>query len=381
MHDRPKPHGPPPRLAGRIDLCAWLLCACAWPGLSVAQAPPVTAAEAQRTVQSASQRTTAWTGPRTGPVASGNRTIVVIAEDLRNGGVVGVAQGVREAAQVLGWTVRIVNAGGSASGRTRAFAAALAMAPDGIVLCGVDAVEDRVEVARFSDRALPLVGWHSAPLPGPIADPPVAMNVTTDPLEVARVTALAAVAESGGHAGVVIFTDSRYRIATSKSDAMSAVVRACAGCTLLEVRDVPLSDASVLMPGITKELLRRYGKRWTHALSINDVVFDHAVSTLTRAGVASHGLSLLSAGDGSASAFLRIEARTFQTATVAEPLNEQGWQLLDELNRLFEGEPVSSFVAPVHLVTASSVALNGGERLQYDPDNGYRAAYRRIWKR
>jgi ribose transport system substrate-binding protein len=48
---------------------------------------------------------------------------------------------------------------------------------------------------------------------------------------------------------------------------------------------------------------------------------------------------------------------------------------------LFAGRPVSGFVAPVHLVNANNVALDGGDRFQYDPENGYREIYRRIWKR
>ena len=135
------------------------------------------------------------------------------------------------------------------------------------------------------------------------------------------------------------------------------------------------------MPAITKELLARYGKRWTHALAINDIYFDYAIPTLTEAGVPVSALTLLSAGDGSAPAFLRIQANTYQAGTVAEPLNMQGWQLVDELNRLFAGQPVSGFVAPVHLVNASNIAFDGGSRFQYDPDNGYRDIYRRIWKR
>jgi ribose transport system substrate-binding protein len=160
---------------------------------------------------------------------------------------------------------------------------------------------------------------------------------------------------------------------------MAAVIRACPDCAVLEMRDVALSEADARMPGVTRELLQRYGQRWTHALAINDVVFDRAVPVLTAAGA--QGPSLLSAGDGSAAAFLRIQARTFQTGTVAEPLNQQGWQALDELNRLFAHQPPSGFAAPVHLVTPDNVAFDGGPRLQYDPDNGYRDAYRGIWRR
>ena len=371
-----------PEMLARQLAAAVFLCACCWSSLASADpVDPVSVTQALRIVSEAAKHGAPWTGPQSGPAAATGKTIVFVAEDLRNGGIVGVAQGAREAARILGWTVKIVDAGGTAAGRSKALAAALAASPDGVVLGGLDAVENSPALARLSRSGVPIVGWHAGSLPGPIGGTPVAMNVTTDPLEVARVTAMAAVAQSGGRAGVVIFTDSRYRIAMAKADAMAAVVRACKDCAVLEVRDVPLSESDARMPAITLELLQRYGKRWTHALAINDIVFDYAIPTLTKAGLSGDGLSLLSAGDGSAPAFLRIQARTFQTGTVAEPLNQQGWQALDELNRLMAREPVSGFVAPVHLVTAENIAFEGGQTLRYDPDNGYRAIYKRIWRR
>ena len=44
-------------------------------------------------------------------------------------------------------------------------------------------------------------------------------------------------------------------------------------------------------------------------------------------------------------------------ATVPEPLHEQGWQLVDELNRAFAGEPWSGYISGIHLVTADNIAL------------------------
>lgn len=78
---------------------------------------------------------------------------------------------------------------------------------------------------------------------------------------------------------------------------------------------------------------------------------------------------------------MRIQAGSFQTATVAEPLNLHGWQLVDELNRLLAGRPVSGYVVPVHLVAPENVNFDGGGRMLYDPDNDYRAVYRSIWHR
>ncbi len=338
-------------------------------------------AEAQQIIANATLPAARWSGPESGPSAMPGKSIAFMAEDLRNGGVLGVAQGVREAVKVMGWQLHIFDARGTPAGRAKALADALASKPDGLILSGSDALENKAGLAPFGDRRIPVVAWHAGSKPGPIAGTPVTMNVTTDPLAVARVTAMAAVTQSNGHAGVVILTDSRFGIAMAKANAMADIIRRCKGCVLLEVRDVAISDSREKMPAITKEMLVRYGKRWTHTLAINDIYFDYAVPMLTKAGVPSDGLSLLSAGDGSSPAFLRIHAKTYQTGTVAEPLNLQGWQLVDELNRLFKGAPVSGFVAPVHLVNTANVAFDGGMRFQYDPDNDYRDIYRRIWQR
>lgn len=338
-------------------------------------------ADAKRVVDVAAQPAPAWTGPRSGPRAQGGKRIALVNEDLRNGGILAVDDGVVEAAKVIGWTVRVFDSGGTPSGRKKMLADALDTRPDGLIIFGGDARELTPWLQPFAQQGIPIVGWHVAARAGPVPGTPIAMNVSTDPLEVARVTALAAIVQSGGQAGVVVFTDTNYELPRTKAEAMAAVVRGCAGCTLLEVRDVPISRNAELMPGATRELVARYGKRWTHALAINDIYFDYAAPILTQAALASNAISMLSAGDGSESAFLRIRKRTFQTGTVAEPLNLHGWQLVDELNRLFAGERVTGTVFPVHLVTSENVDQDGGDRLLYDPANGYRDIYRRIWQR
>ncbi|WP_348072312.1 substrate-binding domain-containing protein [Polaromonas sp.] len=350
------------------------------PAKAPASTAPVFVLHAQKIIDKATLRAVRWSGPESGPPAVPGKTIALVAEDLRNGGILGVAQGAREAVSVMGWTLKVFDASGSTAGRANAFAQALAAKPDGLILCGSDALENNAALAPFASQGVPIVGWHAGAKPGPIAGTPVAMNVSTDPLEVARVTAMAAVAQSNGHAGVVILTDSKYGIAMAKANAMADVIRACKECTLLEVRDLAISDSGEKMPAATKDLLARYGKRWTHTLAINDIYFDYAIATLTKAGVPNKGLSLLSAGDGSAAAFLRIKAKTYQTGTVAEPLKQHGWQVIDELNRLLAHRSVSGFVAPVHLVNAANIAFDGGDKFQYDPANGYRDIYRRIWK-
>lgn len=342
---------------------------------------PLSLAEMQQAVARASEHGAPWSGPTSGPVAKTGATVAVVCEDLRNGGILGVANGINEASKVIGWKIRVFDAGGTPDGRRKAIAAASASKANGVIIVGSDAKAIHAQLKPFADHGIPIVGWHVGPFAGPVPDSPVAMNVSTNPLDVARITAMAAVVESGGRAGVVVFTDSNFEIAMTKSNAMAEVITACAACTLLEIRDVAISRNAELMPAVTNDLLARYGERWTHALAINDIYFDYAAPELTKAGQPNNGISLMSAGDGSAAAFLRIQAGTFQTGTVAEPLNLHGWQLVDELNRLLSRQPVTGYVAPVHLVTAKNVAFDGGPQMRYDPDNDYRGIYRRIWKR
>jgi ribose transport system substrate-binding protein len=338
-------------------------------------------ADARRAVEAAARPAAAWAGPRIGPRAQAGKHIAMVNEDLRNGGILAVDEGVLEAAKVMGWTVKVFDSGGTPEGRRKMLSDAMDSRPDGLIILGGDARALAPGLQPFADRGIPIVGWHVTSRAGPVHGSPVALNVSTDPLEVARVTALAAIVQSGGHAGVVVFTDTNYELPRTKADAMAAVVRGCAGCTLLEVRDVAISRNAEQMPGTTRALLARYGKRWTHALAINDIYFDYAAPVLTQAALPNNALSMLSAGDGSESAFLRIRAGAFQTGTVAEPLNLHGWQLVDEMNRLLAGEPVTNTVFPVHLVTADNIDADGGDRLLYDPANGYRDIYRRIWRR
>ena len=346
---------------------------------NVAAAPP-SLFEMQQMVSAASTHASPWGGPRSGPAGAAGKTIAIICDDLRNGGILGVAEGIQEAAHVLKWSVKVFNASGTPSGRNKAASDALTSRPDGLVLVGTDAMVMQPWLASFAQRGIPIVGWHVSPKAGPVANSPVAMNVSTDPLEVARITAMAAVVAANGRAGVVIFTDSNFEIAKAKANTMVDVIRACKECALLEIRDIAISKSPELVPAITRELLARYGKRWTHALAINDIYFDYAVPELIKANQSNSRISLLSAGDGSASAFMRIRAKAFQIGTVAEPLNLHGWQLVDELNRRLMHQPVSGYVIPTHLVTPENVAFDGGSRFQYDPNNGYRNIYRRIWK-
>lgn len=339
-------------------------------------------AKARAVITAATAPASSWDGPTTGPRAVSGKTVVYVAADLRNGGIQEVSDGVKEAGSRIGWTVRVLDGQGSVSGIQSAFSQAIALKPAGIVIGGFDVVQNAATIRQAVDQGIKIVAWHGGPKPGPMPDYRIIANISSNSAKVAKVAADYAIVQSDGHAGVVIFTDSAYAIALSKAKMMRDEIGTCPGCRVLSFEDTPLADTSTRMSQLTTSLLQRYGAKWTYSLAINDLYFDFIGPPLISAGRDPAGPPAnISAGDGSNSAYERIRSGQFQAATVPEPLLLQGWQVVDELNRAFAGQPASGYVAPVHLVTTKNVDLDGGKKDIYDPANGYRDVYAKIWGR
>jgi ribose transport system substrate-binding protein len=320
-----------------------------------------------------------WDGPTTGPKAQAGKTIVILAGDMKNGGILGANKGVEEAAAAIGWTVKTIDGAGSVAGRTAAMGQAMALNPNGIIINGFDAIEQKPAMMAAAEAKIPFVSWHAGPAIGPMPEAGVFANVTTDPMQVSTAAAMWAFIDAGGKPGCIYFTDSTYAIAIAKAKKMQEVIESLGGTTV-EWVDTPIAETSQRMPQLTTTLLQKHGDKWTHSLAINDLYFDFMGPSLAAAGIKGDGRPTnVSAGDGSESAYQRIRSGQFQAATVAEPLNLQGWQLVDELNRALAGEKWSGYVSPLHVVTKANVEFDGGPKNTFDPGNGYQDAYKKIW--
>jgi ribose transport system substrate-binding protein len=317
-------------------------------------------------------------GPTAGPRAQPRRLVVFIAADVTNGGIAGVARGVQQAAGVIGWPMRILEGRTSAVARRGALRTAIALRPGGIILGGFDAGEQRAELRRARALHIAVVGWHAGAKPGPDPRNDLFVNVTTDPTAVARLAARYVIADSGGTAGAVIFTDSEYAIAVHKARELASELRSCRRCSVLAMIDTPIASAEQRMPSLVTRLAQRFGDRWRYLLGINGAYIAGARAGLVGSGRRGDDPPFgVAAGDGDAAEFARIRAGDYQRASIAEPLYMQGWQLIDELNRARAGAPASGYVAPPRLITRADVP-NGDV---FEPPGGYRGNYARIWGR
>ena len=298
-----------------------------------------------RRVAKAASSADKWDGPTTGPKAVGKKTVVYVAGDMRNGGILGVSQGVKEAAAAIGWDYREIDGQGSVSGQATALSQAIALKPDAIIVGGSDAVEQKAGLEAADKEGIMIVGWHSGPKPGPIDGAPVFANVTTDAMEVAKVAAKKAIANSDGKAGVVIFADfdlcHRHRQGPRHGGRDQEMLRlhrpvlpGHAARRRLDPHAAAHHDAA---PAERRQVDAFAGDQ-------RPLLRLHATGALGRRHRRRRDPQNISAGDGSESAYQRIRAKDHQTATVPEPLAMQGWQLVDEFNRAFAGEKWSGYV-------------------------------------
>ena len=340
--------------------------------------------EAKDYIAKATAPVTAWDGPTTGPKAQGKKLIVYVSADQRNGGAQGVGDGAQEAAKALGWDFRILDGQGSVPGRTSALTQAIALKPDGIILGNVDTQEQAPVIEQAGARASRSSAGTSGPPPGPVEG--IRRCSPTSPPTRVEVAKAAASTRSSIRTARPTSSCSRTRSTRSpppRPMREKAAVEGCQGCKVLEVEDTPIGELSNRMGQLTTSLLSKYGKTWTYSIAVNDLYFDFSAPSLQAAGVdpATGYPRQISAGDGSVPAFQRIRDKQYQIATVAEPLHLHGWKCIDEMNRAFAGQPPSGYVRRRICSSQRNIEKDGGANNIYDPGNGYKDKYKKIWGR
>lgn len=315
-----------------------------------------------------------WALPDDGPAAQTGKNILFIASDLRNGGVKSVSDAFVKAAKSLKWKVTVINSASNKAVVIQELREMTENTPDGIVLAGFDGADFSGTLKKMRKKGAKIVGWHAASKSG--VTPDLFTNITTDAMKVAEVAAKQIKNYGPKKGGVLILTTRDYAIATTKTLEMKKAVEAMEDFKLLAVEDIAFSRIEKEMPHLVKSWNQRYGKTWTHTLAINDLYFDSMGPTLRE--LHREDIVGIGAGDGSDEAILRVNSiRSTQMVTVAEPLKTQGWQVADELNRAFAGEPPSDYMTEPLVITKQYIeSLKKGDIEENIP---YESTYLKIW--
>jgi ribose transport system substrate-binding protein len=318
-----------------------------------------------------------WEGPNSAPKPEPGKKIVYLSGDEQNdiSHLYGVY--IKEAGEKLGWHVTIIDGKGSPTTWLAGMNQAIALKPDGIALFA-DAASLQDPIKAGVKQGIKFVGLHAAGTPGPQPNLHLFVNIQEDAREIGKAEADWAIADSDGHARVVILSHNEYAIAEVKSMATKAEFEKCGGCKVLDYVNSPASEAAQRQPQLTTSWVQRFGLP-LYATSVGDNDWDFAVPVLRSGGVKPDQMKLIGS-DGNRSAYDRIrKGDEYQVVTVSEPIELQAWQAIDELNRAFHGAPPSGFVQPPFLVTPQNIHSEGGDKNTFIPSNHYKEHYLAIW--
>lgn len=346
-------------------------------GASLAYADDAFVQQAKDATQQRTAVQTQWLGPTDGPKAQPGKKIVYISSDQNNALSAQYGKFLQDAASKIGWEVTVIDGKATAANWINAFNQALALKPDGIAMTlQAPSVTGPLEAAAAAH--IPVVGMHSTSLPGPSADFHLFNNLSSDPAQIGRALVDWAVADSNGTASMIFIGDNIYPISVVKTDAMVDEIKKCATCKLISNENIPAANVSAQMAGIMTSWVLKYPKPF-YALAVGDFWFDFATPALRTGNVAPTDVRLGGA-DGTPQAYQRVRDGDYQEVTVPEPIEMQSWQAIDELNRAINGQPPSTFVQPVYIVTKDNIAAQGGDQNTFTPDNDFKAHYLKIWQ-
>jgi len=174
-----------------------------------------------------------WRGPTSSPTPPTDRTIVYISNDENNDASRAWGTGIVEAGEALGWNVSIIDGKATPVGWISAMNQAIALGAHGIIT-SVDAASIQEPIGDARDRDIPIVGIHSAALPGPDESLGLFTNIQQDPREIGKAQADWIIADSDGQARIVVTSHNEFAIAEAKSRATEARLKECEGCEVLE---------------------------------------------------------------------------------------------------------------------------------------------------
>lgn len=362
----------------RLQIVAGVCMGLATSALGIGSARADDVADATARTKARMSVQTEWTGPTAGPAAEPGKKVVYISSNEQNAvsHAWGVAQ--QEAAKQIGWEVVILDGKGTTQDRLSACNQALALNPDGITLEG-DAAGMQDCLKQAAAAGIPIVGIHGAGFPGPVPELNLFMNIGSEPSEIGYALADYIIADSKGQAKAMILYDSLYEVARAKAEAMRARFEECTGCTLLGYESSPLAEVTTRTPQLFNSYIQKYGEDFQYVMTIADYYYDFAVPALEAAGLQPGSVKLVGS-DGTEQAYARIRNGEFQVATSPEPVELQGYQAIDEINRALNGEAPSGYVPPVFIVTAENIDIEGGSEGKFIPSNGYKEQYLTIWR-
>jgi ribose transport system substrate-binding protein len=324
-------------------------------------------AEAATRVEEALKPVSTFPGPEQAIApAPGKKVTVITCSPAEQ--CVRVATGAQAAGEILGWDVTVVDGKGQPTEWNAAMSSALAGGADAIMLSAVPPALVGAGLEAAKKANVPVIYALGQDPQGADA------LVTPDRAEHGRLVADYIAGETGGSGKVLLLRDKEFpdleAMGDSFKDELGSV---CPGCSIQAEEAFTLGGMAQEVPTIVQTAMQSHPDI--------DYVFApyDAVTTFVTQGIraASHDLVPIIATGGDASTIKAI-ASGDQTASVGVPAEWIGFQSIDAIARIFDGQPVPETPVVTGLVVKDNLSALAPDGT-YDGGFDYEAAYTKLW--
>lgn len=314
------------------------------------------------------------TPPTSGPKAAPGKTVYVISCILAAEGCAREARQAMAAGKVIGWNMKLIDTGSVPAKMAAAVQQAIDARANGIVVEAIDAKFIAGPLAKAKAAGIKMVCFAC-----------VNQNNLYDhliPSEQAFFNHGYTLGEemykqTNGHPRLIFGYDASFGVTGIRKQGTEKFFQDCqaAGgdCKVVDTENFLVTELTTRVPGLAATAVRKHPD--ANAIWMS---YDSAQPAITQ-GLRQAGVSPKKIGlygfDGNTNNLEAIRTGNYQVATMAGPFEWIGWEQIDSLNRLFQGQKPVDNVIQMKLMTKANLPASN----TWSGDVDYQAAYKKVW--
>jgi ribose transport system substrate-binding protein len=316
--------------------------------------------------------------PADGPPLATGKKIVIIPCAAAVEGCARPARSAQEAAQKVGWDATIVDPAG-AGGPSAAIQRAISSGADAIVLNSIDAAAVKGDLEAAQAKGIAVVCDMCGDTGGLIQSvvPPLEENERAGYL-LGQQAFLLAKERYDAPPRFIVMSDNEFATVNARVAGVKKFIDDCqsagAGCELVAEGQYLASEISTTAPGRVVSLVQSHPD-YNVLFAGYDASLNFFAQGLKQAGLAdpekAFGLSI----DADVANTEMIRSGGYQAASAGVPMQRVGYALVDNLNRLFNGEDVVDQGITVKIINPDNAPDSGS----WDGDFDATPDYLKVW--
>lgn len=299
------------------------------------------------------------------------KTIVDITISATEPAALRTAEGVVEAAKVIGWKGKILYGEFSDTKTREAFEQAIILGASVIVTQGIEPNKYTDLFQKAHEHGIVIVTCYSD---YPTSKKYAQAEISEYSRQSGVVAAAKAIVTAGGHGQFALFNYPEYAVLNHRMGAAKQELEKCKGCEVVAYTNISSAEAEKTLPPATSAVLTKY-PNLTGIINGIDTFADLYQLPTMKELKSKVPLYTFLGGQPTLEAVNKGEVE----AVVADPLRWGGWAAVDSAIRVLDKKPVGEGGVPERILTKSTVgpALKSGEGWTGDYD--YKAEYERLW--